>query len=167
MTADADAAALVRKAQRGDTLAMNDLLDLLGPFVSRVCGPIALSDGADAAQETLIKVFTSLRDLREPAAVYGWTRRIAVRQAVRVAARRADAVPDELSRLPQPGDPQLASDIDDVLSRLSPRHRAILLLRDRDGFDEATAARLLDVAPGTVKSRLHRARHYFRKAWTS
>jgi len=40
---------LVRAAQRGDALAMNDLLDLLAPYVGRLCGPIALQEGPDAA----------------------------------------------------------------------------------------------------------------------
>src|SRR5262249_28719772 len=58
------------------------------PYVSRLCGPIALQDGPDAAQEALITVFRDIRQLREPRALYGWVRTIAVREAVR-AARRA------------------------------------------------------------------------------
>lgn len=167
MIVDSDVAAMVRLAQGGDTLAMNDLLEHLAPYVGRVCGPIALSQGPDAAQEALVAVFRSLRSLREPMALYGWVRQIAVREAVRIARRDNACVPDELSRLPQPGDPQLATDINDVLSRLSPQHRAVLILRDRFGMDERQAAAVLGIAPGTAKSRLHRARHYFRKAWTS
>ena len=160
-------APLVRRAQRGDTLAMNELLDALAPFVGRVCGPIALDQGPDAAQEALIAVFTSLRSLREPEALHGWVRRIAVREAVRVAKRGRRGTPAELDEPPQPGDPQLETDIGDVLRRLSPEHRAILVLRDLEGYGEAEAAALLDVELGTAKSRLHRARRLFRKAWTS
>ncbi|WP_291414763.1 sigma factor-like helix-turn-helix DNA-binding protein [Actinophytocola sp.] len=61
----------------------------------------------------------------------------------------------------------LASDIRDVLRRLSPRHRAVLVLRDLHGLDEESAAEVLSVPTGTVKSRLHRARAAFKKAWTS
>lgn len=167
MSPDPAVTALVRAAQRGDTLAMNDLLDHLAPYVGRICAPIALRDGPDAAQEALIAVFRSLRTLRRPAALYGWVRRIAVREAVRVAGRQAAAVPAELTELPARGDPQLAADITDVLAKLSPQHRAILVLRDREGLDERAAAELLGIAPGTAKSRLHRARQYFRKAWTT
>lgn len=39
------AAALVRAAQRGDGMAMHDLLDLLAPYVGRICGPIAWKTG--------------------------------------------------------------------------------------------------------------------------
>ncbi|MET8447997.1 RNA polymerase sigma factor [Streptomyces sp. NPDC005209] len=158
---------LVRCAQRGDTLAMAELLDLLAPFVVRVCTPIALDQGPDAAQEALVAVFKSLRTLKKPAALHGWVRAIAVREAVRTAHRAARTVPADLSVLPARGDPQLGADIRDVLARLSPEHRAVLMLRDLEGLDERTAAALLGVRTGTVKSRLHRARDTFRKAWTS
>jgi RNA polymerase sigma factor (sigma-70 family) len=160
-----DPSELVRAAQRGDSRAMNDLLELLAPFVGRLCGPIALQDGADATQEALIAVFRDLRSLRDPAALYGWVRVITVREAIRVARRTRREVADELTDMPRPGDPQLAADIRDVLARLSPDHRAVLMLRDLEGLDERSVSSLLNVEVGTVKSRLHRARMSFRKAW--
>lgn len=161
------AVALVVAAQRGDTIAMNELLDVLAPYAGRICTPIALADGPDAVQETLVAVFRGLRSLKEPAALYGWVRSIACREAVRVARRTARSVPADLAALPQRGDPQLAADIGDVLARLSPEHRAVLVLRDVEGLDEQSAAALLGLRVGTVKSRLSRARDSFRKAWTS
>jgi RNA polymerase sigma-70 factor (ECF subfamily) len=158
---------LVRSAQHGDAIAMNALLDRLTPYVGRLCGPIALQDSADAAQEALISVFQNLKALNEPAALYGWVRRIAVREAVRVAQRSARARPAELAELPAPGSPELAADIRDVLDRLSPEHRAILVLREIEGLDEKDAAQLLHISPGAAKSRLSRARSSFRKAWSS
>ncbi|MFD3943082.1 RNA polymerase sigma factor [Streptomyces sp. NPDC058579] len=159
------AVALVRAARRGDTLALHDLLDHLTPYIARICRPIALDDGPDATQEALIAVFTRLRSLREPEAVYGWVRTIAVREAVRVAGRAARDRPAELADVPERGDPQLAADVGDVLSRLSPKHRAVLVLRDVEGLDEESAAAVLGVPAGTAKSRLHRARQSFRRAW--
>ncbi|MFF5208597.1 RNA polymerase sigma factor [Streptosporangium sp. NPDC000396] len=156
---------LVVRAQRGDTIAMNELLDRLTPYVARICGPIALESGADAAQEALIAIFRRLRTLREPTALYGWARAIAVREAVRIARRRPVAV--ELDELPSREDVECAADIRDVLSRLSPEHRAVLMLRDLEGLEESVAAELLDLPVGTVKSRLHRARDNFRKAWSA
>jgi RNA polymerase sigma factor (sigma-70 family) len=157
--------ALVRAAQRGDPIAMADLIDMLAPYVGRVCGPIALQDGPDAAQEALIAIFKNLRGLREPAAIYGWARAIAVREAVRVARAAARATPAELTEVPARGDPQLAADVRDVLARLTPEHRAVLVLRDLEGLDERAAGRLLDVPPATMRTRLFRARRTFRKAW--
>jgi RNA polymerase sigma factor (sigma-70 family) len=158
--------ALIRAAQRGDRIAVAGLLDALAPYVGRVCGPIALQDGPDAAQEALIAILKNLGGLREPAAIYGWARAIAVRAAVRVARQAARAVPAELADVPAPGDPQLAADVRDVLARLTPTHRAVLVLRDVEGLDEQAAGALLDVPAGTVRSRLFRARRSFRKAWS-
>lgn len=158
---------LIRAAQRGDTVAMNEVLDALTPYVGRICGPIALNDGADAAQEALIAIFRNLHSLQEPAALFGWARAIAVREAVRVARRGRRRHPAELAELPAADDPHLAIDVQDVLRRLSPEHRAVLVLRDLEGMDEQAAAAVLDVPSGTAKSRLHRARASFRKAWSS
>jgi len=160
-------ALLVHRAQAGDVLACGELLELLTPQVRRWCGPIALDEGADATQETLIAVLRRLHQLRDPQALFGWVRTIAVREAVRIAEHRARSGPAELSDLPDPGDPQLLVDIREVLNRLSPQHRAILMLRDMDGLDEQHAAELLAVPVGTVKSRLARARRSFRKEWQS
>jgi RNA polymerase sigma-70 factor (ECF subfamily) len=158
---------LVRSAQSGDGLAMDALLDRLTPYVGRLCGPIALQDAPDAAQEALIAVFQGLKTLREPAALYGWVRRIAVREAVRVAQRSAKARPAQSAEIPAPGSAELSTDIRDVLDRLSPEHRAILVLREIEGLDERDAAQVLHISPGTAKSRLSRAKSSFRRAWTS
>ncbi|WP_205856671.1 RNA polymerase sigma factor [Phytoactinopolyspora endophytica] len=164
---DERTARLVRAAQNGDTLAMNDLLDELCPYVERICAPIALQQGEDAAQEALTAIFRGLRSLKEPAAIYGWARTVAAREAVRIARRGARSEPADLSELPARGDPQLATDVHDVLTRLTPEHRAVLVLRDLEGMDEQTAAAQLGIQAGTVKSRLHRAREKFRKAWSA
>ncbi|MDA1361156.1 hypothetical protein O1R50_16110 [Glycomyces luteolus] len=82
----AELAPLVRRAQRGDTLAMNDLLDALAPYIGRICAPIALGHGPDAAQEALIAIFKSLKTLRAPEALFTWARTIAVRRPVTLAS---------------------------------------------------------------------------------
>jgi RNA polymerase sigma factor (sigma-70 family) len=162
-----DPEGLVRAAQGGDTLAMNELLDQLTPYVGRICGPIALRNAPDAAQEALVVVFKSLRTLKEPAALFGWVRAIAVREAIRIAKQDRGQIAADLAEVPARGDPLLAVDIRDTLARLSPEHRALLVLRDLEGLDERAAAELLEVPAGTAKSRLHRARASFRKAWGS
>lgn len=167
MTHDPIPEKLVRRAQRGDTLAMNELLRILAPYVGRICGPIALSAGADAAQEALVVIFKSLRGLREPAALHGWVRTIAVREAVRMARASNRSVPDDMGALPAHGDQLLGTDIQDILATLTPEHRAVLILRDLEGYSEQETADLLRVPAGTIKSRLHRARDSFRKVWAS
>ena len=157
--------ALVRAAQRGDPMALGELMEILAPYVGRICGPIALQDGPDATQETLITILRGIRGLKEPAALFGWARAITIREAVRMARKARRAAPAELEDVPAPGDPQLASDVRDVLRRLAPHHRAILVLRDLEGLDEQTVSDMLAVSTGTAKSRLHRARRRFRQEW--
>jgi RNA polymerase sigma factor (sigma-70 family) len=159
-------AATVRAAQQGDTMAMNALVDELMPYVGRICAAIAPDRGEDAAQEALIAILRNLRQLREPDALRPWARRIAAREAVRAARQsRADAArpPQDV---PAPGRASLGVEIRDQLERLEPEQRAVLVLRDVEGLSEQEAAELLEVAPGTVKSRLHRARARFRREWS-
>ncbi|MGW3144764.1 RNA polymerase sigma factor [Streptomyces sp. NPDC001177] len=164
------AALLVNAPQSGDLPALTDLLDLLTPYVGRLCRSIAPADGADAVQESLIAVFQGLPRLKDPRARYARVGTLTVREAVRVARRAAHETPvGEVDDLAFPGGrdsgPEIAAEVRDVLRRLPSEHRAVLVLRELEGLDERAAVRLLNVSLGTVKSRLHRARHNFRKAW--
>jgi RNA polymerase sigma factor (sigma-70 family) len=158
---------LVRRAQRGDAIALDQVLTEIQPYVGRLCGSIALQDGQDAAQEALIAVFRALPQLTEPAALFGWVRSIAVREAVRVAKRSGRLRTTELGEVPSRNDPELAADVHDVLSRLTPEHRAVLVLRDLEGLDQASVAAILAVPAPTVRTRLFRARRSFRREWES
>ena len=166
---------LVRAAQRGDPVAMDALIRALSPYVGRVCGAIALERGDDAMQETFISVFRNLRALRDPTAVHGWVRRIAVREAVRAAKGGSGTgagtsathagIDGGSEPMAPPVDLDTVLDVRAVLEELSPEHRAVLVLRDLDGLAEVDVATLLGVAEGTVKSRLHRARTSFARRW--
>jgi RNA polymerase sigma-70 factor (ECF subfamily) len=102
-------------------------------------------------------------------------RRIAVRESIRVAQRATKVVPIDpeapgfaesaaAATLP---DPSTVLDVRATLAALQPAHRAILVLRDLEGWTEEQVAEVLDIAPGTAKSRLHRARTAFSRRWTA
>jgi RNA polymerase sigma-70 factor (ECF subfamily) len=139
------------------------------PYVGRVCGAIALDRGDDAVQETFIAVLKSLGSLREPAALKGWVRRIAVRESIRLAGGRTVAMDPGTMPLPEVALTDVATSLDirATLAALAPEQRAILVLRDVDGLSEVEVARALRVPVGTVKSRAHRARAAFRGRWES
>ena len=168
---DVETVAVVRAAQRGDPGAIDALVRELSPYVGRICGAIALDDGDDAMQETLIAVVRNIRSLRSPEVVRGWVRRIAVRESVRVARRRSGggAGVAELPASLAAADVDLDTvvDVRAVLASMSPDQRAVLVLRDLDGLGEAEVAALLSIPEGTVKSRLHRARRTFARRWES
>jgi RNA polymerase sigma-70 factor (ECF subfamily) len=148
---------------------MNALLTEIAPYVGRICGAIALNAGEDATQEALVAIFRNLPSLRDAVALRAWARRIAVREALRATGdRRSVAVdPSTLEATTTVPDLSAGVDVRVVLESLDPVHRAVLVLRHLDGLDEREMARALDVAPGTVKSRLHRARTAFRARWSA
>lgn len=51
----------------------------------------------------------------------------------------------------------------DVIRRLPPRHRAVVVLTYQEGLGIDDVAEALGIAPGTVKSRLSRAKEQLRK----
>jgi RNA polymerase sigma-70 factor (ECF subfamily) len=73
-----------------------------------------------------------------------------------------------LDDVPEPAHEPLARlperlDLQSALARLSPAQREVLLLVTVEEYSYAEAARILDVPPGTVMSRLHRAREHLRE----
>lgn len=161
---------LVRRAQRGDAMALADVMEDLLRYLAPICGSIALERGDDALQDAMVAVMANLGSLREPAALRGWARRIAVREAVRAAGGDASTPVDPevlASVAPATADEGMAVDVRAVLETLAPEQRAVLVLRHLTGAGEAEMAGRLNVAPGTVKSRLSRARAAFRARWSS
>src|SRR5438105_9228925 len=144
-------AATVRAAQRGDTMAMDALIDELMPYVGQICGAIALENGEDAAQNALIAVLRNVRKLREPAALRGWVRTIATREAVRVAvqAQQRRSVSELSEQVPAPGEMAMSVELRDQLGRLDPEQRAVLVLRDLEGLHEEEGAKRLALPAGT------------------
>jgi RNA polymerase sigma factor (sigma-70 family) len=162
----------VRRAQRGDAASLEAVLRDLAPYLGRICGAIALDAGDDALQEAMVAISRNLRTLREPAALRGWARRIAVREAVRagrggMGGRSVPVDPATLDPRAVVPDGTTAIEVRAVLEQLLPEQRAVLVLRHLDGLDETEMAEVLGVARGTVKSRLHRARAAFRERWTA
>src|SRR5260370_4144067 len=57
-------------------------------------------------------------------------------------------------------------DLERALARLAPRYRSVLLLHDLQVMTHEEIGELLEIAPGTSKSQLARARHVLRSLWT-
>ncbi|MFF4909107.1 RNA polymerase sigma factor [Streptomyces sp. NPDC001260] len=155
---------LVPRAQSGDEHAMNHLLDLITPYVRRICRSITRDDAADATQEALLAIYRGLGTLREPVAFYGWVRAVTVREAVRIARRFGEEQTCSDVDGQHQANPLDAVHITDVLDRLSRPHRQVLTLRAY-GLNEEEMAEVLELPVGTVRSRLFRARRRFQQAW--
>lgn len=160
---------LVVRAQRGDAVALDALVQELEPYVGRICAGVCLNAADDAAQEALIAIVRHLPSLRSPKALRAWARRIAVREALRLAqhGKTMPIDPSELDVSTSVPDGATETDVRAVLESLPPHQRAVLVLRHLEQLTEAEMADALGIEHGTVKSRLHRARTTFRERWTS
>lgn len=176
MTVQADEE-LITRAQAGDRRAFGALVRLhqerIFRFIFRLCGN--REDAMDLTQETFIKAYQALPDWQPQAQLRTWLLRIAHnstldllrrRQLVRFVSYDDDAEDAPHLALPDPApqpDEQLADRqsialLERALRELPVEHREILLLRENEDLSYAEIAATLDVAEGTVKSRLARAR---------
>jgi RNA polymerase sigma-70 factor (ECF subfamily) len=125
----------------------------------------------DALQEAYLRAFRALPGFRHDAEVGSWLYRIAYNACIdelrRARVRPAPVDPEAHDHLTAGRDPGAVVAERDATLRalrsLPDDQRVTLVLVDGEGFDSVTAARILDVAPGTVGSRLSRARATVRR----
>lgn len=166
-------AALVDAARAGDRMAMEQLLARHYDRIHAICRRITANaaDADDAAQETLIKIVRSLDGFDHRSSVSTWIHRIATNTALDEIRRRKrrpalSAVADpgsQTERVDERSTAELegfASQVilDEAIARLPDDQRAAVVLRDAIGLDYQQIAEVLEIAPGTVKSRISRAR---------
>ncbi len=131
----------------------------------------------DALQEAYVKAYRSLPNFRGDSAFSTWLYRI-VHNACMDELRRGAHWPEPVDMASVGGfpasptaGPERATTTTDAVRRaldtLTPEQRAAVVLVDGQGLDVNAAAEILGVAPGTVGSRLSRARsllrHYLRE----
>jgi RNA polymerase sigma-70 factor (ECF subfamily) len=109
--------------------------------------------------------------LRNPDRFDAWAYRILIhhcRRAGRRSTPRAASVVDLSDVLAAPGDHAAATALNDELDRafqrLTPDHRAVVILHHLVGLPLGEIAEILDIPYGTVGSRLHRAMRALRSA---
>jgi RNA polymerase sigma-70 factor, ECF subfamily len=156
--------ALVRRAQGGDRLAFERLVDRhqhrLFTLAARVLG--SREDAADAVQDAFVKAWLALPGFRRGARFSTWLYRICLNSAYDTAAkRRATPVEIEDTRAdPRDrfADRELSGALQQALGALEEPYRAAVVLSDVLGCSYAEIAELTQVAEGTVKSRVFRGR---------
>ena len=179
-TVDGD---LLRAAIDGDRAAVAGLIEPEIDRVYAVCHRmVGRKDIAtDLAQDTLVKAIRGLPEFSARSSFGTWITRIAMNTCLswlrtqKRANERGSAAPmhDGVASTPPGTEPPPAwsvqweerrKSVTAALSLLSPEHRAVLVLRDVRGMEYEQIAEVLDVAAGTVKSRLFRARTALREA---
>ncbi len=126
------------------------------------------TDAADAAQEALIAMVRGLPRFDGRSRLSTWAYRIAVNASLdelRRRSRRPDLGQDgsfdfAAGKVASGGPEDVAGrlDIDAALLRLPVEFRAAVVLRDLCGLDYTEIAEVLEIPPGTVRSRISRGR---------
>jgi RNA polymerase sigma-70 factor (ECF subfamily) len=141
------------------------------------------ADAADITQEVFLKVFRSIRSFNGEASLRTWLYRIALHEASNqrrwwTRHKRQELTIDEpiesdegegvtlastladlgLSPFEQAAQGEVKARVEAALRKLPEAFRTVVVLREIEGFAYEEIAEILDVPPGTVKSRLTRGR---------
>ncbi|HEY4613783.1 MAG TPA: RNA polymerase sigma factor [Bacteroidota bacterium] len=173
-TASTNLTPTVLRAQRGDRNAFEQLYRENAGRVYAVCLRIC-ADGARAeelTQDVFVRTWQALPSFRGESAFSSWLHRIAV-NVVLVnfrSQRRRTARVETMDDFEQYDSAEssvplgTALDLEDAIQKLPPQARAIFVLHDVEGYKHEEIAEQLDLAVGTCKAQLHRARKLLKEA---
>jgi len=162
-----DDAALAAAAAAGDRGALEALLERHADRVHAVCRRIVTNpdDALDATQEALIAITRGIGRFDGRSAFTTWLYRVATNCALDELRRRkrrpvpADTLPEPPATVAGIDDRVGARlDVDAALAQVPEEFRAAVVLRDLCDLDYSEIAEVLDVPPGTVRSRIARGR---------
>ena len=165
--------ALVERARKGDHDAFAALATASrGRLYATATLMLRDPDAAkDAVQEALIAAWRGIRALRDPDAWDAWVHRLCVHACYRVGRRmhRAHLVELDVTQHEQAVDDTTEGfagrdELDRAFGRLTLELRAVLILHFVHDLRIEDAAQVLGIPPGTVKSRIHRAKDELRAA---
>ena len=162
----------VARTKEGDERAFRALVEHYeGQVAATVVGMLGRGDEADdMGQETFIRFYESLDKFRGEAAVGTYLTRIAINLSLNAIERRHRmrwrfwSRDDEDNAPIEPGvDGRLqraaldsSEQVHAALQKLNPDFRAVVVLRMLEGYSTKETAELLEIADGTVLSRLSR-----------
>ncbi len=174
----ADDRRLISECLQGRTAAFGELVqryqDRLYNTVYRLVGQA--EDAQDVVQEAFLHAYQSLERFQGHSQFFTWLYRIAINSAISLKRKQRVALyvdrgrnperslsePADASEFSRPGHALEKAEqerrIQDALSRLSPEHRTVLILKDLEERKYEAIAEILQLPVGTVRSRLHRAR---------
>lgn len=161
---------LIRKAQMGDRDALIALLRKIESHVYQTAFYILGNehDAMDAAQESLLRIYTKIHSYKEQALFKTWVQRIVTNICIDKFRRKKPTVSIEEHDLwfetEQNVEKEVlssftAKDIREAINKLPSQHRAVVVLRYMQDFSYKEIADTLDLPLNTVKSYLFRARN--------
>jgi RNA polymerase sigma factor (sigma-70 family) len=167
-------APLARAAAGGDTRAFETLYRrhagrVHGAILRLVGGRHARAE--ELTQEAFVRAWQKLPGFRFESAFGTWLYRLAVNTALMdLRAQKNDPVEQgaEEDIAPESGAspfcPAEREELERAVAGLSPRTRAVFVLHDVEGWKHEEIASELDMAVGSSKAQLHRARRLLRHA---
>jgi len=176
--------ALIERVLSGDDSAFEEIVSRYQKRIFSLCFRMCNNeqDTLDLSQEVFLRVYHNLRNFKGTSSFSTWIYRIAsnicidhLRKAKKVKivsltpASEDDDTPsfdlpdDTYSPEERYGKKEVAEAIERALTYLSPDHRRIIVLRDINQLSYEEIGDILELEPGTVKSRISRARNQLRK----
>lgn len=174
---------LVLLFQKGDRQAFTKLVKVFQKRVYALAFRILLNhiDADEVAQETFVRIFNRIGQLKSPEHFDSFVYRIATNYAIDLLRKRRGrmvAMPSEsdlpgsvqmtlASRVTDPEkvleNKQLLAAITKAAEELPPRQRMTLILHDIEGLSKEEVARIMGCPEATVRSNLHIARSKLKK----
>jgi RNA polymerase sigma factor, sigma-70 family len=164
---------LVLRCQAGDDEAFTHLFQLFARRTLSYLEGLVGDDADDVQQEVWLSVYRNLGGLANPGAFRTWlfqTTRYRALDSLRRRKRQSRLLDDAATELAQGDVPagdedERVGDLDlaAIAEALPPTLREVLLLRYGNDLSYAEVALVMGCAVGTVRSRLHAARHRARQ----
>ncbi|RUS45532.1 RNA polymerase sigma factor [Cohnella sp. AR92] len=127
---------------------------------------IRKNDAVDIVQEAWVRILEKKDTLRDEDKLIPWAKTIVsnlASNANRAGRSRStrhapydDSVPERPAKGRIDDDPELLTELSDLLGRLDPVSRTLLLYKFYYGFRDAEIAAAFEMPVGTIKSRIHR-----------
>lgn len=170
---------LVRQLKSGNRDAFDALYEKYKNILLRMVYMVSgqMFDAEDIVQETFVKCFLHIGELKKEEGFKSWLFQILYRTAYRQAKKRKREIPDEdiairtdvtdgitsLDRIIQTESERL---VNQAVQSLDFKHRAVVVLYYYNELTTKEIARILGCTDGTVKSRLFAARRGLREKLT-
>jgi len=140
-----------------------------------------VAEAEDLTQEAFLKVFRKISTFRGESTFSTWLHRVAINTVLtHLRSKRCEPVALGEGEPWQPGAgqgplrPQLHADVglnhgalDEAISRLPPRHRAVFVLHDVEERDHREISRITNCSVGKSRALLHNARQRLRERLTN
>jgi RNA polymerase sigma-70 factor (ECF subfamily) len=166
---------LVGRAGRGDRAAFEKLYRRHRDRVYGLLWRLAGGDGAlaeDLLQEAFVRAWQKLDSFRGESRFGTWLHRLSANVAlsdrrIRLKRVQRETALDEGAERTAMGDRDVRAgqqmDLERAIAALPERARTVLVLYDIEGYSHAEIAELTDMAVGSSKAQLHRARKLIRE----